>query len=196
MQKFKVKIKAKEIWPYYMQHRMDDMKLEEWEKKRGFVVERDDINKADAVRAEFHAHKNGKYFIPANQIIGSLINAGKYVKGKVGTSTKTMTDTVAAMFNVVNEKDGEELSLSPQKYEIDKRSAFNRNVKARIIVIRPKWKNWSSTFILKVDNDSLTAQTIEAIIEYAGRYVGIGSFRPPNKGPFGRFEIESFKKMK
>jgi len=190
MQKFEIKIQG--ITPY-LQHRMDDTKLEEWEKQRGFVVERDDVNKEDAVRAEYHCYRNSKdkLFIPGTHIRGALITAGTYVKGKVGTQTKSMKSTVAAMFYC----EQDEIFITPQKYGIRKDSAVNRNIKARIIVIRPEFKDWSATFTLIVDNDTITEQTIQKIVEYAGQYVGIGAWRPTNNGMFGRFKLSKFRKL-
>lgn len=186
MKSFKVKIKG--LTPY-MQHRMDDVKLEEWEKRRGLIMERLDVSKEDIVRAEYHCYRNGngKCFIPADQLRGSLIGAGTYVKAKVGGRAKSMKQIVAAMFMVT--PDHIEL---PDYDSIDKRSAVNRNVKARVIVVRPKWMNWETEFKLNVMNDTLTKETIKEILIYAGDYVGIGSFRPTNNGMFGRFEITDF----
>ena len=189
MKKFKVKIKF--VTPY-MQHRMDDIKLEEWEKKRGAIIENGDVAKEDAVRAEYHCYRNdkGKCYIPSEHFRGALIIAGTYVKGKVGAQTKSMKSTVAAMFFV----EPDQIIVSDYN-EIDKRSAWNHHAKARIIVIRPKWIKLSVSFTLLVDNDTITNETIKAILEYAGRYVGIGSFRPTKNGSFGRFEIASFKEI-
>lgn len=177
----------------YMQHRMDDQKLEEWEKNRKLIIERDDVAKEDLVRAEFHCYRNkkGKCFIPAEHLIGSLIKAGTYVKAKVGVQTKSMKSVVAGMFSI----HPFEVEL-PDYDEIDKRSAVNKNVKARIIVIRPKWTKWSATFELHVDNDTITNETVKSIVEYAGQYVGIGSFRPTNNGSFGRFKLKTIKAVK
>jgi hypothetical protein len=41
-------------------------------------------------------------------------------------------------------------------------------------------------------NDTITTETVKQIVEHAGDYVGIGSFRPTNNGMFGRFEIKEF----
>ena len=172
-----------------MQHRMDDLKLEVWEKSRGLIMERTDIAQDDLKRAEFHCYRNGngKCYIPADQIRGTLINAGSAVKAKVGGRSKSMKQVVAAMFMVT--PDHIEL---PDFDTIDKRSAVNRNVKARVIVIRPKWSTWEVEFTLNVMNDTTTAETVRAILDYAGDYVGIGSFRPTNNGMFGRFEVKEF----
>lgn len=173
-----------------MQHRMDDQKLEEWEKKRNPIHERPEVSREDSVRAEYHCYRSsaGPCFIPADQIRGALIAAGSYVKAKVGGRSKSMKQIVAAMFTV----SPEEIQI-PEYDTIDKRSAVNRNVKARVIVVRPRWNNWNVEFTLSVDEDSITIETITQIIEYAGKYVGIGSFRPTNNGLFGRFELVSIE---
>jgi hypothetical protein len=183
MKKYKVVIEG--VTPY-MQHRMDDQKLEVWEKLRGPIHERPEVSHEDAVRAEYHCYRStdGPCFIPAEQIRGALITAGSYVKAKVGGRSKSMKVIVAAMFMV----SPEEIHL-PEYDAIDKRSAVNRNIKGRVIVVRPRWNQWSAEFTLSVDEDSITKDTIQQIIEYAGKYVGIGSFRPTNNGLFGRFEL-------
>ena len=188
MKKFKVKISSKTP---YMQHRMDDVKLEEWEKNRKLIIERPDIAKEDAVRAEFHSYQDEKgFYIPTEHIRGALIGGGAMVKAKVGNSRKSMKNVVAAMFFIEEEK----IRL-PKEYEIDKRSAVNKVIKARIMCIRPKWSKWNGEFTLVVDNDTITEQTIKEIIENAGNYIGIGSFRPTNNGMFGRFELQSIKSI-
>lgn len=189
MKKFKVKIKG--VTPY-MQHRMNDEKLEEWEKNRKLIIERGDVAKEDSVRAEYHCYRNkdGRCYLPSDHLRGSMILAGAFVKAKVGNTTKSMKNIVAAMFFVTPEE-----IILPDYDVIDKRSAVNRNVKARVITIRPKWTNWEVEFILNVDNDTITTPTIQSILEYAGRYVGIGSFRPTNNGQFGRFEIKLIEEI-
>jgi len=170
---------------------MDDVKLEEWEKNRKLIIERDDVAKEDNVRAEFHSYNDkGKFFIPAEHIRGALINAGGMVKSKVGNSRKSMKNIVAGMFFVFPEK----LPIH-QDYCIDKRSAVNKNIKGRVISIRPKWEQWETEFELHVDNNTITKETVQEIIENAGQYIGIGSFRPQCNGMFGRFRIKSIKSL-
>jgi hypothetical protein len=190
MKQFKIKIKG--LTPY-MQHRMDDQKLEAWEKKRGKIMERPEVSEEDSKRAEYHCYRNqdGKCFIPSDQIRGSLIGAGSYMKAKVGGKSKSMKIIVAATFMPTPEQ-----IIIPDYDSIDKRSAVNRNIKGRIISIRPKWTNWEASFILQVYEDTLTKETIIQLFEFAGSYVGIGSFRPTNNGLFGRFELTSIEEIK
>lgn len=176
----------------YMQHRMDDQKLEDWEKNRKLIIERDDLSKEDQIRAEFHSYRDDKgFYIPSDHIRGSLINAGAMVKSKVGNARKSMKNIVAGMFFIEEEK----IRL-PKDYIIDKRSAVNKVVKARVICIRPRWNSWSANFTLIIDNDTITKDTISEIISNAGKFIGIGSFRPTNNGMFGRFNLISIKKIK
>lgn len=188
MKKFKVTIKSHTP---YMQHRMDDIALDEWEKNRGMIIERQDVAKEDLVRAEYHSYKDDKgFYIPSAHIKGALINAGAMSKSKMGNAKKSMKNIVAAMFFIEEEK----LRL-PDKFEIDKQSAVNKVKKARIVVVRPRWNDWEVTFTLIVDNDTITKQTIEEIVKNAGNYIGIGSFRPTNNGSFGRFTLEKLEQI-
>lgn len=188
MREFLVKVKS--VTPY-MQKRMDDITLEKWVNERGPTYERYDISNPELI-ANFHSYINfnghAEYYIPADHFRISMIEAGKMVKGKVGGATKSMSNVVAAMFNITPFK-----IVLPKWDEIDKRSAVNRHVKARVIVIRPRWNTWEASFTLSVDEDSITQEMIQKIIEYSGKYIGIGSYRPQCKGPFGRYSLVSFK---
>lgn len=178
-------VKLKSLTPY-MQHRMDDKSLAEWEKSRHQIIERPEVSQADATRAEYHCYRNesGQCYIPADQIRGSLITAGSYVKSKVGSLSKSMKTIVAACFIVTPEQ----ITL-PDYDMIDKRSAVNKNIKARVITIRPKWSQWEADFTLNIFEDTITVETIEKLFHYSGSFVGIGSFRPTNNGMFGRYEL-------
>lgn len=175
-----------------MQHRMDDLKLEQWLKSRGPIYERYDVSDPKLI-ADFHAHSTTdgvmtSYFMPSDHLRMSMIEAGKMVKGKVGGATKSMSNVVAAMFMVTPEQ-----IFLPGWTRYDKRSAVNRNIKGRVIVIRPRWDKWSVEFTLSVDEDSIQQEMVERIITYAGKYIGIGSYRPQNKGHFGRFSLTSIE---
>ena len=189
MQKFKITLSSTSP---YMQHRMDDISLAEWEKKRGNIIERPEVNHTDAVRAEYHCYRNeqGHCYIPSAHIKCALIEAGKLVKGKMGNASRSMKNIVAGMFLVTPEE-----ILLPDYDKIDKRSAVNQAVKARVITIRPKWSGWSGSIILNVKNDTITQETVQNIVQHAGDFIGIGSYRPTHSGEFGCFEITDIKKL-
>jgi hypothetical protein len=183
-------VTIKGITPY-MQHRMDDAKLEQWELTRKKIIERLGLNDPDHKVALFHSFltEDGQFYLPSDHIRGALINAGTFIKSKVGNAKRNMSNIVAAMFYV----NPSNIALPPFD-EVDKRSAVNKNVKARIIVKRPKWKEgWRAKFTILIDDNTITKETVLDLLNYAGRYVGIGSYRPTNKGHFGRFEVENIE---
>lgn len=189
MKKYEIEITGKTP---YMQHRMDDIKLAEWEKQRGRIIEREEVVHEDMVRALFHMYqdKEGNPIIPSEHIRGALIQSGGFIKAKVGNANRNMKNIIAGMFFVTPE----EIKLDSD-WIIDKRSAVNHAVKGRVISIRPRWNEWKVNFILSVDNDTITEATIKQLLEYAGNYVGIGSFRPQHNGMFGRFDVTNFKAL-
>ncbi len=188
------RIKLVGVTPY-MQHRMDDVKLTDWEKQRGAIIERDHLAEGPELTAGYHSYidKEGRYYMPAEHFKQSFIAGGGYVKGKVGNATRSMKNIVAGMWRIKEDK-----IFLPKFDEVDSRSAVNKNVKARIMVHRPKWLNWEAEFTLMIDEDEknkLTIETVENIIKYAGRYLGVGSYRPQHTGEFGRFNIVSIEKI-
>ena len=128
--------------------------------------------------------KDGRCFIPAEQMRIAMINGGTYLKSKVGTKTKSMKGIIAAVLQI----NPEQITL-PDYDEIDKRSAVNRNVKARVMVVRPKWTTWQAEFDMVLDNGTLTKEMLTELVTVTGNYVGIGSYRPTNNGYFGRFKL-------
>lgn len=185
------KVKIEGVTPY-MQHRMDDQKLEDWEKNRKQIIERPDVAIEDAKRAEYHCYRNGtgKCFIPSEQLRIAFIQGANFLKAKVGVRTKSMKSIIAAILMV----SPEHIDL-PDYDLIDKRSAVNKNIKARVIVIRPKWSTWEAEFDMVLSNGTITIETIKELIELTGEYVGIGSYRPMNNGYFGRFKLISLEKQ-
>lgn len=185
------KVKIEGITPY-MQHRMDDAKLESWEKNRKQIIERPDVNQEDLIRAEFHAYRNseGKLFLPSEHLRIAFINGGGYLKSKVGVRTKSMKSIIAAVLIVSPEE-----ILMPEYDLIDKRSAVNKNIKGRVMVIRPKWLTWKAEFEMILDNGTLTKEMLTELITVTGNYVGIGSYRPTNNGYFGRFKLMELEKQ-
>lgn len=188
---FKIEVTGKSP---YMQHRMDTAKLKEWEQKRGRIIEREGLNTDEEKTALFHSYidENGNFFIPSEHFKQSFVKGGSFVKAKVGNASRSMKNIVAGMWSVSPEQ------IPFRKFDVvDTRSAVNNNVKARIIVHRPKWETWKCNFILTVDDDGLLTQPmIESVMDYAGRFLGVGSYRPEHTGEYGRFKVTGIKPIK
>jgi hypothetical protein len=60
------------------------------------------------------------------------------------------------------------------------------------IRVRPRFDEWSTSGTLNVWDDQITTDILQSIFEYAGRYKGLGDWRPGGKtpGPYGTFTAE------
>jgi len=60
------------------------------------------------------------------------------------------------------------------------------------IRVRPQFDEWSTSGTLNVWDDQITTDVLLSIFEYAGRYKGLGDWRPGAKtpGPWGTFTAE------
>ena len=78
-----------------------------------------------------------------------------------------------------------------QEWEVDLRSVIvNR---ARIMRSRPCFKDWALEFQLDIEEEEIDPSVIKEILDYAGKRVGIGDFRPEKGGSFGRFHVTKWK---
>jgi len=137
-----------------------------------------------AEQAEIAAYRTegGELFIPGVNVQRALISGAKYSKGKGRSSLAT----VAAACLLITK---EQLPLGCRKYAIDSRAVVVPATKGRIVRHRPRFDEWSLTFELEYDPELLSCEQVEAIVRDTGRRVGLGDFRPENKGMFGRFDV-------
>ena len=184
MRKFKISIVG--VTPY-MQHRLDPEKF--W---GGCGCHNHTPREEDPVKiAESHSYidENGNYFIPSEHFKQCFLKAGGYVKGWAN-NRRSMKKIVTRTWAIEEEK------IPFRRFDkIDERSAVNPNVKAKIVIYRPVWLKWSVSFTLLIDDDNITIETIQNIIGYGGRYIGVGSYRPELTGECGRFDIEKIKEV-
>jgi hypothetical protein len=54
----------------------------------------------------------------------------------------------------------------------------------------PTIKEWGGECEIMVLDDTITRDVFEQHVKEAGRFIGLGSFRPRNRGYYGRFEAD------
>lgn len=138
--------------------------------------------------------KNGCYFmddgetlaIPGWNLFRAIVKAAaQFKQGKI-----SMSKIVAGGVSV----EPPMLSFGTKQYAIDTRRAVVQ--RAGILRSRPLLKDWSLSFDLLVSEEDVAPQafpTLRAIVEDAGRRVGMGDFRVEKSGPFGKFTVESWE---
>lgn len=121
--------------------------------------------------------------VPFMHILAAMRKAATNLK-KGGSGKKTLKDFVYSGLQVSPDL----IPLTPQKYDVDVQIV--KVGTARIPRARPLFKTWGIDFkITIVDEQTWDAGTVRQVLEEAGKYQGIGDFRPL----YGTFEVESMK---
>lgn len=123
--------------------------------------------------------------LPTQNIRASIVGGAKLHKLGMPVKRATMMLDELVELNYGKKLTVEE--LWEQKF-IDRRSVVISN--KRVICYRPKFINWNATFTLSYDESTLDESNLKQSIDNAGKFIGIGGFRPEKGGVFGRFTAE------
>jgi hypothetical protein len=154
--------------------------------------ERPDDYEARTWKERLHVNKDGFVFIPPMAFKNCLSAIAKYLsiqipgKGK-STYTKHMESGVLITEPIVlpikkDEVEGEWLFVPS-----DGKRGGGKRVKKCFPVI-PEWKGDATFYIL---DDTITKDVFMQHLEEAGKFIGIGRFRPQSNGFYGRFRVNS-----
>lgn len=141
-------------------------------------------------KARLHVTEDGKVFIPPMALKNCLSDAAKYLsisipgKGK-NKYTKHFEAGVMVMDPLVldlhiNDVPYHDLFVSARGV----RGGDSRVMKRFACI--PKW---AGDAIFYVFDDTITAEVFRYHLEQAGKFIGIGVFRPRKNGYFGRFDV-------
>ena len=166
-------------------NRFRDVAIEGKSKKRtGAMAETE-------IEDKLYQDEKGKTQLPATYLRNSIVEASKQFK-IVGKGKSTYSKLVASTVDI----EPFYIELKADKFEIFRISAVNPMTKGRMMTERPKYNKWSASFEIVLNDESVPVEVINEILEHAGKYVGIGDWRPQTKGMFGKFMITSFKIQK
>jgi len=137
-----------------------------------------------SVEDKLYLTEDGRPYVPNTYIRNSLIEAGKSIRIK-GRGKSTYSKLL-----------GSSLIVQPDAILIDSTSgwepftttAVNPTTKGRVMVTRPMFKDWKLSFEAVVLDD-IPEEVFRDILDEAGRYVGIGDWRPAKKGMYGKFIV-------
>jgi hypothetical protein len=182
METKEVKVCVEGISPLIM-NRFNPLDISSDPKKRAGAVKKGDINNKLYIFDD-------KYYIPAVYFRNTLINSAKQFKIQ-GKGKSTYSKLIGSVVDV----NPEMILLSHQDFEEFSIAAVNPMTKGRIMVTRPRFNLWGCEFVIRINDDGVPVHVINEILSYAGRYVGVGDWRPEKKGMFGKFIVTSFKEV-
>jgi len=142
-------------------------------------------------RNKMHFDAQGQVFIPNFALKNCLSEAAKFLsmqipgKGK-STYTKHFEAGVSVLDNMLIGVDKETVDCQIMFVPSDGVRGSNKRVEKYFPVI-PEWSGVASFYIL---DETVTEEVFLKVLEQAGKFIGLGSFRPRNNGFFGRFNME------
>ncbi|MGH2612148.1 MAG: hypothetical protein ACRDFB_03755 [Rhabdochlamydiaceae bacterium] len=164
-------------------NRFRDSEIEGKSKKRtGSPTQADVIDKLYML--------NDKPYIPAVYFRNSLVEAGKQFK-ITGKGKSTYSKIIASTVEITPEA-----ITNDNPWEVFRIAAVNPMTKGRMMVSRPRMNTWGCKLQIVLNDDSVDPITVKEVLEHAGKYVGIGDWRPQTKGVFGKYMVTRFEESK
>lgn len=159
--------------------------------------ERSGIKKANEMtpreQAEKHLYKDpdGTLVMPMANLLKSIIEAGQFHKAGQKLITTRDRSLVTGGITLPDPY----YVIEPQEWEVESRRVVNQNNKAAVISHRPRFDRWAFTFSMIVDSEVFSLAMARKLVDDAGKRIGIGSFRPICKGPFGKFIVVRWREI-
>jgi hypothetical protein len=157
-------------------------------------------------------HDGEHVCIPQDNLMRSFMEGGAMVPVPGGRSGKTFKAQTQSGMNVGEPAwklavNGKEIEIAPlfslmnepdfgKHKEAAKAQGFSLHIKrakigaSKHVRVRPIFHNWTASGTIVVWDEQITTQVLTDILTYAGKYKGIGDWRPGAKTPgsFGMFE--------
>ena len=143
-------------------------------------------------RNRLNVNTDGYVFIPPMAFKNCLSEAAKYLsvqisgKGK-STYTKHFVSGIMVMDPLVLPIKPEQINGEWLHVPADGR----RGGPKRVLKCFPFISAWKGEVLFHILDDTITEKIFEHHLEQAGKFIGIGRFRPANNGYYGRFKISS-----
>lgn len=137
-----------------------------------------------------HYNKDGFVFIPPMAFKNCLSEAAKYLGIKIpGKGKATYTKHFEAGVLVL-----EGLVLKETRETIKGQWLFvpsdgKRGGSSRVDKCFPVIQEWSGDVTFHILDETITEDVFTEHLEQAGKFIGLGYFRPRNNGYWGRFEV-------
>jgi hypothetical protein len=145
-------------------------------------------------RNRMHVNKDGEVYIPPMAFKNCLAEAAKYLgmqipgKGK-STYTKHFEAGVLVMDPVHLGIQAEEVSGLWLFVPADGKRGSGKRVDKCFPVIQ----EWKADVVFYILDETITEAVFRQHLEEAGKFIGVGFFRPRNNGFYGRFTVEKIK---
>ena len=141
-----------------------------------------------------HVTPDGNVFIPPMAFKNCISEAAKFLGQQIpGKGKSTYTKHIEAGILVPDP-----IVLGVKAAEVEGIWLFvpasgRRGDGKRVWKKFPVLQNWDGDVTFLIFDETVTEEVLRYHLEQAGKFIGIGFFRPRNNGYYGRFSLESLK---
>jgi hypothetical protein len=151
-------------------------------------------------RSHLHTNDKGEVYLPPMALKNAVSEAAKFRGERIGGKGQaTWTKHFEAGIMIIDTAvlhDGSGKPIMAAEVVCD-RLYLNADGKkgsgSRVWRRYPRINQWQATITIYVLDDVLTEEIVLKYVEEAGRFIGLGRFRPRNGGLYGRFRVVSHK---
>lgn len=137
-----------------------------------------------------HVNEDNNVFIPPMSFKNCLSECAKYLSIQIpGKGKATYTKHFEAGIMVTEPL---VLPITPDEVSgewLHVPSDGKRGGTKRVMKCFPYIPQWSGNVLFYIFDDTITEEVFRYHLEQAGKFIGIGRFRPRNNGFYGRFKI-------
>lgn len=134
---------------------------------------------------------DGSVIIPQPNVFACIIDGGKFHKAGKSKVTTLKSSMIPACLEISGTENGAEIPIQHvDPWRVDTRAVRIPSTGGRILAHRPMFDDWMLTFFAELDTEMMSANTFRAIVDDAGKRIGLGDYRPACKGPFGKFVVK------
>jgi hypothetical protein len=141
-------------------------------------------------RERCNTTEDGHVFIPPTAFKNCIAETAKFLSVSIpGKGKSTYTKHFEAGIMVI---DGLKLPVKKEKVKglwLHVPSDGRRGGTKRVMKCFPTVAEWGGDVTFYILDDTITKDVFDYHLAEAGKFIGIGSFRPRNNGFFGRFEV-------
>ena len=141
-------------------------------------------------RNRTHTDKEGQVMVTAMMLKNMLFDVAKFLGEKIpGKGSKTYTKHFESGILVV---DAAPLGVSVKDIEHEKLFVPSDGIRGsgkRVWKYFPVIHNWEAVFTVFILDETITKDVFERYLQEAGKFIGLGFFRPARGGTKGRFTV-------
>jgi hypothetical protein len=156
-------------------------------------VKRENRTAKDIASEKLYIDSEGKIYLPSTWFRGSIVEAGKKKKrGGTGSAKSNFSGIVGSSVEI----NPFEIVIAKPNWKVFSILAVNPTTRGKNVLHRPQFDKWEVDFEVVFDEDQIEPSVLKEIFDIAGKFVGVGDWRPAKKGSFGKFQVTSWKEKK